>query len=77
MEMENLQFQYYVGIDWASDRYQVCVIDADRKVLGEKQFDHSDDGIRECIDRLLKLAAGDAGSIGSVATLVYPMLVGW
>ena len=73
--MENRQFQYYVGIDWASDSYQVCVIDADRKVLGEKQFDHSGDGIRECIDWLLKWAAGDVSSIAVTIEVPHGAMV--
>jgi transposase len=73
--MENRRFQYYAGIDWASDSYQVCVIDAERKVLGEKQFDHSGDGIRECIDWLLKLAAGDASSIAVTIEVPHGAMV--
>ena len=61
--MAGQAFQFYVGIDWASDSYQVCVVDGNGKVLGEKQVEHSGDGIRECIDWLLKLAGGDARSV--------------
>jgi len=43
-------FKYYVGIDWASDSYQICVVDNSGKVLGEKKVDHSGDGVRQCID---------------------------
>ena len=50
-----MAFKHYVGIDWASDSYQVCVIDNNVTVIGEKKVEHSGDGIRECIDWLLKL----------------------
>jgi transposase len=73
--MEHKPFQYYVGIDWASDSYQICVIGADRKVLGEKQFEHSGDGIRECIDWLLKLAGGDASSIAVAIEVPHGAMV--
>jgi transposase len=56
-------FKYYAGIDWASDSYQVCMIDDHRTMLGEKQFEHSGDGIRQCIEWLLHWAAGDASSL--------------
>jgi transposase len=56
-------FKYYVGIDWASDSYQLCVVDEDGAVLGEKQVEHSGNGIRQCIDWLLALAGGDASSV--------------
>ena len=56
-------YRYHAGIDWASDHHDVCVVDDNGTVLGEKQVEHSGDGIRECIDWLLQLAGGDASSI--------------
>jgi transposase len=73
--MEDKQFQYYVGIDWASDSYQICVIDANRRVLGEKKFEHSGDGIRECIDWLLKLASGDASAVALAIEVPHGAMV--
>ena len=58
--MEIQPYQYFVGIDWASDSYQVCLINNDNKVLGEKKFEHSGDGIAQCIDWIVKLAGGHA-----------------
>jgi len=60
---ENQIFKYFVGIDWASDSYQICVTDEQGKVLEEKKVEHSGEGIRQCIDWLLKLAAGDASTV--------------
>lgn len=68
-------FQYFVGIDWASDSYQVCVVDDDGAVLGEKQFEHSGDGIRQCIDWLLKLAGGDASSMAVTIEVPHGAMV--
>ena len=31
------QFQFLVGIDWATESHQICVIDRDRQALEEKQ----------------------------------------
>jgi len=64
--MTNQTFKYYVGIDWASDSYQIYVIDGDGQVAREKKIEHSGDGIREGIEWLLELAAGD-GSLLAVA----------
>src|SRR4029077_13763841 len=73
--MENKQFQDYVGIDWASDSYQVCVMDANGKVLGEKKFEHSGDGIRECIDWLLEIAGGVASSVAVAIEVPHGAMV--
>src|ERR1035437_6052809 len=56
-------YRYHAGIDWASDHHDVCVVDDNGTMLGEKQVEHSGDGIRECINWLLQLAGGDASSI--------------
>jgi transposase len=73
--MKTQTFKCYVGIDWASDSYQVCVVDTDAAVLGEKQFEHSGDGIRQCIDWLLKLAAGDASSVAVAIEVPHGAMV--
>ena len=73
--MAGQAFQFYVGIDWASDSYQVCVVDGNGKVLGEKQVEHSGDGIRECIDWLLKLAGGDARSVAVAIEVPHGAMV--
>ena len=39
------------------------MVDDNGTILGEKQVEHSGDGIRECINWLLQLAGGDASSI--------------
>jgi transposase len=61
--MTTQTFRYYTGIDWASDRHAVCVVDDNGTVLGETQVEHSGDGIQKCIDWLLQWAGGDASSI--------------
>jgi transposase len=61
--MTTQAFRYYTGIDWASDHHDVCVVDDNGTVLGEKQFEHSGAGIQKCIDWLLQLAGGDASAI--------------
>jgi transposase len=61
--MTTQTFKYYAGIDWASDHYDVCVVDANGTALDKKQVEHSGDGIRECIAWLLQRAGGQASSI--------------
>ena len=33
-------YQWFVGIDWGSEQHQVCVLDRDRTVVGERVVDH-------------------------------------
>jgi len=61
--MATQQFRYHVGIDWASDSYQVSVVNDKGEGVGEKQVEHSGDGIQQCIGWLLELAGGEAGSV--------------
>jgi transposase len=64
-----------VGIDWASDSYQICVADDQGKVLEEKQVEHSGEGIGQGIDWLLKLAAGDASMIAVAIEVPHGAMV--
>ena len=68
-------FKYLSGIDWASDSYEVCVVDEKATVLGKKQVEHSGDGIRQCIEWLLQLAGGDASSIAVAIEVPHGAMV--
>lgn len=49
----------HVGIDWATTAHQVCVLDADGAVLGERSFPHSGEGLLELADWVRQTAAVD------------------
>src|SRR5450759_6006004 len=68
-------FKCLSGIDWASDSYEVCVVDADGSVLGKKEVEHSGDGIQQCIDWLLQMAGGDASSIAVAIEVPHGAMV--
>jgi transposase len=72
---ENQTFKYYAGIDWASESYQVCVVDDQGKVLAEKQVEHSGDGIRHCIEWLLNLADEDARAVAVAIEVPHGAMV--
>ena len=36
----------FAGIDWGDSSHQVCVLDSEGTVLGEKAFAHSGEGLR-------------------------------
>jgi transposase len=68
-------YKNLVGVDWASDSYEVCVVDDNARVLGKKQVEHSGDGIRQCIEWLLHLAGGDVSSIAVAIEVPHGAMV--
>jgi hypothetical protein len=32
---------WFVGVDWGSEKHQVCLLDAQGIIIGERQFPHS------------------------------------
>lgn len=58
--MEN-EFRHFVGIDWAMEEHQVCVIDGKRKVVDERVVKHTGTAIAELATWLGTL--GDPKSI--------------
>jgi hypothetical protein len=72
---ESQIYRYFVGIDWASDSYQICVASNKGEVLEEKRVEHSGEGIRQCIDWVLKMAAGDAGSVAVAIEVPHGAMV--
>ena len=55
------EFTFFVGIDWATEAHQVCVLDHNRKVVGERSVLHSGTAISELASWLEKL--GDPATI--------------
>ncbi len=75
--METEEFRYYVGIDWATEEHQVCLIDPRRNVLEERKVKHSGTAITELADILAKLGdpASTAVSIETPRGAVVEMLM--
>lgn len=40
-------FLFFVGIDWATESHQVCVVDRDGKKIAERSVEHSGFGLQE------------------------------
>lgn len=51
--------RYFVGIDWASTKHDVCVLDPQGQLLGRFEIAHSAEGLAELIRRLLRFAAAE------------------
>jgi transposase len=48
---------WFAGVDWGSERHQVCLLDAGGTTLGEREFPHSGEGLAELGDWLLSMAS--------------------
>ncbi len=60
--MEDLE--YFAGIDWGSEVHQVCVIDSEGRVLGERAFRHGGAGLAEMADWLVAATKAEPQVIG-------------
>ena len=56
-------YKVYVGIDWAKDSHQVCVLDSERRVLGEREIKHTAAGLAGMADWIRDLADGQIDTV--------------
>ena len=50
------QFEWFVGIDWASKQHRVCLLDAQGKRIAERDVAHDGSGLQEICTWLLKMS---------------------
>src|SRR6266478_473158 len=58
------EIAWFVGIDWASQSHQVCLVDARRECLGERAVAHGGAGIEELCDWLMARTGATPEVIG-------------
>jgi transposase len=70
--------RYFVGIDWASTKHDVCVLDPPGQVLSHFEISHSAEGLSELIRRLLRFALAEelAVALERPSGLLVDTLVG-
>jgi len=54
---EEETISWFAGVDWGSERHQVCLLDARGATVGEREFPHSGEGLAELGDWLLSMAS--------------------
>ena len=57
------EFVFYVGVDWGTEWHQVCIIDAQGKIVWERSIEHSGKAIRAFLCLLDKLTQMEAERI--------------
>ena len=58
------EIERFVGIDWASQTHQVCLVDAHGECLGERAVAHGGPGIEELCDWLITRTGATPEVIG-------------
>ena len=53
-----MPYDWVVGIDWGSQRHQVCVLDRDRRQVGERAVDHDGASLARLADWLWTVSVG-------------------
>jgi transposase len=53
---------WFAGVDWGSEKHQVCLLNAQGIIIGEREFPHSGKGLSELADWILSMA-GTASAI--------------
>ena len=55
--------RWFVGVDWGSERHQVCLLGAAGTVVGERAFAHDGAGLAALCDWLVSVAGQALPSI--------------
>lgn len=58
------QYRFLVGIDWASEEHQSCLIDASCAVIENQKIAHSGEAIASFIERLIHRCEGRPDTLG-------------
>ena len=58
-----LMAEWFVGIDWATDAHEVCVVDREGRVVERREVPHTTAGLQTLIDALRELGGGDPSRV--------------
>src|ERR1700744_5100685 len=53
-----MKYKFYVGIDWATRAHEVCIINDHCEVIERKEVVHSNNGLADMVDWLVKICSG-------------------
>ena len=61
--MAEVNYQCYVGIDWATESHKITVLDREGEVVAERTVEHSGAAIAAFVQWLLELSGGDPSKV--------------
>jgi transposase len=59
------EYQYFVGIDWGSEKHRVCLMEAQGQILEERWVEHSGSGLGELVNWLRQQSQPSAGLLAA------------
>ena len=69
------EVEWFVGIDWASQSHQVCLVDARGECLGERAVAHGGAGIEDLCDWLVARTGATPEVIGVAIEMTHGPVV--
>ena len=72
--MSEEAFAWFVGVDWGSEKHQVCILDQQGTIAGERSFPHGGAGLAELGDWIL-LITGAADTIAAAIEVPHGPVV--
>src|SRR5215211_3730232 len=63
--------RWFAGVDWGSEKHQVCLLDDSGAVVGERAFRHDGAGLAALCDWLVSVA-GAAGAVAVAVAIEVP-----
>ncbi len=61
--MSTSEYQYYVGVDWATEAHRVVVLDATRAPVADQVVEHTGAALTALADELIRRVGGEAGRL--------------
>src|ERR1700704_2185337 len=60
---EKQDYGWFVGIDWATDAHEVCILTPARELVTQRKVEHNGPAIAGFIDQLMRLCEGKAARV--------------
>ena len=68
------QYSWFVGIDWG-ERHQICVLDEQRRKIGERLIDHSGEGLAGLVAWLKEIVSSEPSRMAAAIEVPHGVLV--
>jgi len=69
------EYKWFVGIDWGDQSHQVCVLDRNRRKIGERSVQHDGEGIGELMSWVRAIVAGEPATMAAALEVPHGPIV--
>jgi len=69
------EYKWFVGIDWGDQSHQVCVLDRNRRKIGERSIKHDGEGIGELMSWVRAIVAGEPATMAAALEVPHGPIV--